>query len=82
MNSPAFVLTMATHERPEVTINTANLTELHLTEKVNDIAKALSIVAFRGNVVFIIYKDGAPLWSTSITFTDDLPNGYWSTSKD
>jgi hypothetical protein len=76
------VLTMAKNEDAPVQLAQAQIGDVSLASAANTVVKALSIIGFRGSVTFFAKTEaGNPLWAAVVTFTDDLPNGNWNTTK-
>jgi len=75
---PKFVLMMSSAGGKSEPIAESSF-EMELTELINRIAKALQIAQFRGLVHFTVLKDQVASWESEITYTDDLPAGYWNT---
>jgi hypothetical protein len=73
-------LIMANSQTPnvETKVCVSQVSERDLFEKVNAIATAFRVIEYRGTALFSITKDGNSFWSSTVTFTDDMPNGIWS----
>ncbi len=57
-------------------------TDMALLNEMNDIARALSIIKFRGTAMFqIAASTGDLCWTCVVTFTDDLPQGVWNNTN-
>lgn len=53
-----------------------------LEEYANAVVRALTIIGFRSVVTLAANgNDGRRLWESVITFTDDIPDGTWSTVR-
>lgn len=73
-------LVMMAHEGEEYgPIQQKFYSEASAAEMVNGIVRALAIIKYRGLVRFEIMKDNIAIMSSLVTFTNDLPNGNWST---
>jgi hypothetical protein len=71
-------LTMGVNEKAPVLLATSTVSDVPLLEHANVTVKALSIIGFRGSVSLQAMKgDGTLLWAAVVSFTDDIPNGYW-----
>jgi hypothetical protein len=76
-----FTLTMAGADGVPEVIDTANGGYSPLDATINSVAKALTVVKFRGTVVFTISTTAGELFFTSVvTFTEDIPTGIWNTT--
>lgn len=79
-NLTMFVLSMAGADGVPVQLSTCGGAEAPLFDDINAIAKALTIVKFRGTVTFTITTtNGVLYWTVLISYTDDIPNGVWNT---
>jgi hypothetical protein len=71
---------MAHENMPFVLVQQNFTTELEAVATVNAMAQALGIAQFRGLAKFLITKDNVSVVSSLVTFTNDMPNGMWSTN--
>ena len=51
--------------------------ELELQNQINSVAKALSVLGFKGCAVFTILKNNVRNWTAVVTFTDDGIAPVW-----
>jgi hypothetical protein len=73
-------LVMMAHEGEEMgPIQQKFFSEVSAADMVNGIVRALAIIKFKGLVRFEILKDNIAVMSSLVTFTNDMPNGNWST---
>lgn len=55
-----------------------NESSLVLSEIATACGAALAVAGYRGSVTFHAQDgNGNPLWTSVVTFTNDLPNGNW-----
>lgn len=52
--------------------------EQEMLDQATTVGKALAVAEFKGTVQFEITKNGNSLWSSSVTFTQDKPTGFWN----
>jgi len=74
---PEYKLIMSSGTAKAETIATGHA-ESEMGAIANQIATAFRIANFRGGIMFTIQIASVAHWTAEVTFTDDMPNGYWN----
>ena len=77
-----YLVFMAGGNDPLVSLQQKFLSEPDAANAINGIVRALAVTKYLGLARFEILQDDKVIMSSLVTFSDDFPNGNWSTVHD